>query len=545
MKWDSKKIFGVILGLIISGIMLFANQLGLDNDPIWGINRTLFFLLGIFILLVSLFYKRENFIGQLFHTEDGQLYLGSGVVVLSVILIYVWCISVGLWTRWPESTSYYDMLATSFSHGHIALEVEPDPTLIALEKPYEPGNREGIPVLWDASYYQGKYYFYWGPAPAFPLALIKPIYSKVVGDNILTFLYFVGTFIFLAILILHLHKNYFPEAPPWSVLLGITFVGLVNPIPFALLDAHMYEVAIGGGQFFFVGGLYWLFRAFGKPSAWWLALAGTFFALAVGSRNILALPVAFLALVVLIWVIKTQRSQSFKFILAIFMPLILGAVSYAWYNYARFGDITEFGFRYQLTSFNLYENIDETFSLSYIPPNLFKTLVNPLERRDAFPFIRAIRWIGPTWLDDSMSQFYLYYAEAVTGLLVGSPFVIFAFLAGLRKKKGFDWIFISLAGSTLLIFFTLQVFFYTVMRYHIDLLPALSILAVIGFWQGLHWLEQRPVARISFALLGIILMAYSFVISFLLTISSHLQRFQTHNPDLLEKLNWTFNRIIK
>jgi hypothetical protein len=377
------------------------------------------------------------------------------------------------------------------------------------------------------------------------VALVKPLHAGAVGDNILSFFFFAGLFIFLTLLILEIWKHYIPETPRSAVILGIAFVGLLNPIPFALLDSLIYEAAIASGQFFLIGGIYWLVIAFRKPSVPKLVLAGIFWALAVASRNILAVPVAFLGLVVLLWAIKTQRAKAFGLVLAVGLPIALGVVGLVWYNFVRFGSFTEFGLRYQFTSFPLHDQFDETFSAAYIPPNLFKILFNPVEQRDSFPFIRATRWAGPDWLEWDYPEFYLLWAEGITGIFVGSPFVIFAFLAGVRRKKELDWILLSLAGSVLLTFATLQFFFYTVMRYHLDFLPALSLLAAIGFWNGLNLLRTRPVAKWSFAALGGALFVYGLVISFLLTISSHLNRFEEFNPDLLEQMRWLFNGIFK
>ena len=438
MKPGWKNIAGIILGIAIVGVMLFANQLGVDNNPAWGPRRYILFFLGIIIIIVSMLYREDNFIGRIFNTQTGQLYLASGVLALFIILIYIWCVTFGLWNTWPKSTNYYNLLATSFSHGHIALEVEPDPALLVLENIYEPSQHEGIPFPLDVTLYEGKYYLYWGPVPALLLSLIKPFYANEFGDNILTFVFVTGTFLFLALLILELWKNYYTETPRWAILLGIAFAGLVNPMLFVLFDARIYEAAIASGQFFLVGGLYWLFTAFNRPSIARLSLAGIFFTFAAGSRTTLSLPIAFLMLITLIWAIRSQRAKASAFILAITLPLLFGAIGYAWYNHARFGSFTEFGFRYTLTTYNLYESIDKTFSFAYIPPNLFKTLFNPFEsRNNSFPFIWPTRPIGlPSWLGGSYPKFYSsQLAEFITGIFIGSPFVILAFMAGFRRKK--------------------------------------------------------------------------------------------------------------
>src|SRR5919201_243693 len=126
MQRDWKPIAGIFLGLAIAGFTLFANQLGLDNNPTWGAKRIILFSFGILILGISLLYRQDNFLGRMFTRRSGQLYLLCGLLVSLIILAYVWCVSVGLWTTWPESTTYYNMLATSFSHGRSALEVKSD-----------------------------------------------------------------------------------------------------------------------------------------------------------------------------------------------------------------------------------------------------------------------------------------------------------------------------------------------------------------------------------------------------------------------------------
>src|SRR6185369_421754 len=166
-----------------------------------------------------------------------------GIIVGLVILYYLWCVTLGLWTDFPPSTNYYDLQAAAFRHGQLALEVQPDPALLALQDPYEPADRENVPVLWDATLFEGKYYLYWGPVPALMLAGVKLFYTREIGDNLLTFAFLSGTFIFLTLIILDLWKAYFPAAPRFILLASIALAGLINPLPFVLIEARIYEAA--------------------------------------------------------------------------------------------------------------------------------------------------------------------------------------------------------------------------------------------------------------------------------------------------------------
>lgn len=542
-QWIRIALGGIGIGLLAT--TLFANQFGLDNNPVWGLRRWLAFFLGFFILTIALIYRENNFLGHLFHTTTGQMNLAVISLGTVVILVYVWYVSIGLWITFPNETSYYDLLATAFRNGQTHVEIEPDPALLALENPYEPSTREGIPLLWDATLYNGKYYLYWGPAPALALAIYKLFTPQEVGDKVITFLFTVGTFIFAALLVLDIWKKYFSSIPRWQVLVGMLFMGLANPTLYILIEARIYEAAIISGQFFLLGGLYWFFNAIAAPSRSRLALSGAFLALAVGSRTTLVPAVAFISLLMLIWVIKTHREQFISLTLAFALPLAIGAIAYGGYNFSRFGSVTEFGLRHQITSYNLYESLDETFSPAYIPPNLYKTLFNALEKREIFPYFFPTRWSGPDWLEKEYPRFYLLLGEGITGILTASPFLLFAVWAWGKKDKTFRWILFTLTGVSFMTFLTLQIFFFTTMRYLLDLIPALSLLAVTGFWQGLSQLIDNRLFTVGTAIAGVSLVAYSIAISFILPISGHMEAFRVFNPELLKQLSWAFNNIIK
>jgi hypothetical protein len=542
-KW--MHITGGVIGAGIVFVALFANQLGLDNNPVWGIKRWLAFFLGTFILTAAIFHREHNVIGRYLHTRTGQMALAVASLSTAIIFVYVWYVSIGLWTSWPNEMSYYNLLAAAFHNGQTAVDVAPEPALLALENPFEPRTREGIPLLWDATLYNGKYYLYWGPTPALLLAFFKLFSPQDVGDKVITFLFTVGTFLFAVLLILELWKKYFTDTPRWAILLGIACMGLVNPMLYILIEARIYEAAIISGQFFLLGGLYWLFTAFDTSSRARFALSGLFLALAVGSRTTLVPAIAFLSLTMLVWAVKTRRDKVITLTLTFALPLVIGAMSYGWYNLARFGSAAEFGLRYQITSYNLYESLDETFSPAYIPPNVYKTLFNSLERREIFPYYFPTRWSGPDALEREYPRFYLLLGEGITGILVASPFLIFAFPAWLNKDKNFRWIVLALTGSSLLTFLMLQIFFFTTMRYLLDLIPALSLLAVTGFWQLLSQSKPSRLLWWTLSITGIVLVAYSIVISLILPISGHMEAFRVFNPELLKQLSWTFNSILK
>lgn len=537
------RITGGLFGTTAILLMVFANQLGLESFPTWGVRRTAILLAGILLLAVSIFYQKDNFIGKTLHSADGRFYIALLALNAGIFLMYVWFGSDGLWKSMHNETNYYDLQANAFAQGQLELDVKPDPALLAFtdESFYQPENRTGIPVLWDATFYNGKYYLYWGPAPALILTPLKFFYQEDLGDKLLSLLFLTGTLFFLNLIILEMWRKYFRHISYWAVLAAVAFAGLVNPMPFVMVEGRIYEAAIIAAQFFLVGGFYFLLSAFHRPNTLQLVLSSLFFAFAVGSRTPLAPGIGLIAIVVLLWAFQAQRPRMVTLLTAFALPLAIAAVMYASYNYARFGSLTEFGFRYQLTSYNLYNDLDQTLSIAYAPPNLYKTLLNPLEQRESFPYIFPTRWSGPEWLTNYHPGFYLTFSESITGVLVSSPFFLFALLSLFKKRGDLHWILLALALGTLGFFIILQTYFFIAMRYLLDVIPTLTLLTIIGFWHGIDIFKNK---KLYISIASLFLM-YTLAISLLISFSGNLELFNIHNPKLVQQWTWTFNSLIK
>ncbi|MBM3125965.1 MAG: hypothetical protein FJZ87_12985, partial [Chloroflexi bacterium] len=316
---------GLIIGAALALIMLFANLLGLDHNDSWGGKRIVLFLGGLLLVLFSTSNSSLRLLNNRLQDKTARANFAAIAVVLLITLSYVWWVSLGLWTNWPETTAYYDMLARAFSHGNLHLDVQPDPALLALEDPYDPQYRSGIPVLWDASLYEGKYYLYWGPSPAVILVPLKWISDQVIGDNLLTFIFLAGMYVFITLTLLHLWRSDYPDIPAGVLSACLVLAGIINPIPFLLVDPRIYEAAVAAGQFFLLGGIYFLFTGMKKSSNPRFFLAGTSLALAASSRTILILPVLCLGLVILLWFLSNKGEIKLGRIGSLILPLMVGA----------------------------------------------------------------------------------------------------------------------------------------------------------------------------------------------------------------------------
>jgi hypothetical protein len=477
--------------------------------------------------------------------------------LLLVLVCYAWFISYGRWTNWPTRTTYYDQLATAFQHHHLALELQPDPLLLALTNPYNPAKRGDSKYLLDVSLYAGKYYLYFGPVPALMLIPLKMAGAGVLGDELLVFAMTVGVFLAQSALIVSLWKHFFRAVPAWLVPLCLLCAGLVSPWAWMLTDARVYEAAGAGAQFFFLLGLWMILTALvtSPRSLGWFAGAGLAWALALGSRLTQIFPVAsFCLLIAIFFLMEYRRTREFAScalpVISLALPLMLGVGLLGWYNQARFGSPFETGFSYQLTLGYMQKHLHELFSPVYILPNLYDYLLATPGRQPGFPFLRILQGSGLT-LFPFLRLPEIYNTGSLLGLLCSTPFILFAGLpvAALGFKKTapqteaareLNWFTVGLLAASLAGLASLVAFFFSAMRYTADILPPLMLLAILGFWQGERLLAPQPGFRRLYLAAGIGLMLFSITISTLAVFSIRAEDFQALNPTLWTQLTQIF-----
>jgi 4-amino-4-deoxy-L-arabinose transferase-like glycosyltransferase len=351
---------------------------------------------------------------------------------------------------------------------------------------------------------------------------------------------------------------FFPGAPNWSLLPLVLLAGLAAPVFWLINRPSVYEVAIAGGQFFLFLGLYAAiqYATRTKPSPGWLLAAGLAWGAAVNCRLNLGLAVGFFAIMVTWSVIQARKSAwaSLSALAWLGIPLLLWAGGMAWYNYARFGSLLETGHRYQLTGMTLTSDYRATFSTAYILPSLYNYLLRMFhfDFHDFpfvfAPFIREDMW--PWWI--KLPENY-YYPEPVAGLLTAVPVLWVAFLplfgwvrAGwlwlnerppaARPHTASTWLWVWLAGGFACLFAPLLLFTTNSMRYLADVVPLLVLLAALGWWKGLLYVQRQPVWRGFLSLAVLILIVVSIGMSLLVAFGVGDKRFEANNPALYFQL---------
>ena len=502
-------------------------------------------------------------VGWILRTRLRIAVTGSVAIGCLALLVYVWFGTFGFRSTWPMTTTHFDLQATGFLHGDLSLPIQPSPELLAAPDPYALEARALMPPVWDVSFFQGRFYLYWGPVPAVMALLLKVGTGAVIADSWLVLIGVVGAGLAGSALLLSLWHAHFWRTPLWLVWVGVLVLWLCTPMVWLFTRPAVYEAAIACGQMFFLLALLAGHLSLRAESKAWLALAGSGAAgaLAVGAR-INLLPAVLVAALGLTVLHHRQRTFSDKGrslgVVALWLTLLVGGLTLGGYNAARFGSAFESGHRYQLGRWERHQEYDQVVALGYFIPNVYNYLVNTPTWLDVFPYVKPAWGAYYVWpLRYAAPE--IYHTEKVTGLLVSTPFALLALGGGLtvwqelvrRRRKP---IFVTAAeaplpaGSALgwlqltaaLAMAPLLTFVAVSMRHMVDFTPLALILASTASWQLYRRLEKRSSARLWFGILVVLLGLTSVVASLLLSMTGFNSGFENANPGLFRSLTEAF-----
>jgi hypothetical protein len=153
-------------------------------------------------------------------------------------------------------------------------------------------------------------------------------------------------------------------------------------------------------------------------------------------------------------------------LLALITPLAVCGLLLAWYNWARFDSIFEFGLYYQLAAFNLQANYSILFSPVYLLQNIYNYFLNPFGLSGSFPFLLPLAGTEkPVFASLRLPTLYAVEGK-FPGALTSTPFLLFAILPPVmfflnfikqsrNPEKGrsafgfFDWTVLGLLGASI------------------------------------------------------------------------------------------------
>jgi hypothetical protein len=180
---------------------------------------------------------------------------------------------------------HYEYLAEGFLAGHTYLSVDPAPELGRLRDPYDPAQNEPY-RLWDASLYKGRYYLYYGPAPAAALMLPwRVLTGRMLPQWLAVAVFAAAGMAGLALLLGGIRAKCFPALPGAALGAVILVAFHAAWLPVLLRRPGVWELPIVSAAACLWWALYflWRFRESGGRAAWAVA-AGAALMLMVGCR---------------------------------------------------------------------------------------------------------------------------------------------------------------------------------------------------------------------------------------------------------------------
>jgi hypothetical protein len=376
--------------------------------------------------------------------------------------------------RGGKTKEYHALLASGFLAGRTSLPLDPAPELLALKNPYDSA-ANGRYRLHDASLYGGKYYLYFGPAPA--LLFFLP-YRVVTGRDLhnavaVPLLCAAGYLCACALLYLLAGHNGW-SLPLWLELCAVSLLGTSSFVFFLITRALFYEVSIAAGYLFLQAAFLCLFLALrsAQTRAAWLAASGLLFGLAFGSRPNLALAGG-AAGVAVAYYFRGRWRLTLIFGAGIF----LCAAGLAWFNYIRFGNPFEFGQRYQLNAFAIN---GPRLSLSEVLPTLRIYFFTPLVVGSGFPFLRPSLLVS--------DPLFPWFREPFVGILPTAPMLLLGIVAPVFLKlrnAGGTVVFRAMHAAAVLLLLFVAFLGWAAGRYLVDFAPLLAfcgVLALRALW---------------------------------------------------------------
>jgi hypothetical protein len=356
---------------------------------------------------------------------------GAAASRLALCLSFGACAAAAFWTAegvapWGGDLRnvwhHYEYLAEGFVHGHTYLSVEPAPELLKLRDPYDPAANKPYRV-WDASLYQGKYYLYYGPAPAAVLMLPwRVLTGRALPQRLAVAAFAAIGLAGLFLLLWEVRKRHFPRLSA-AALAGIAVVSFhASWLPVILRRPGFWEMPIVSAVACLWWAVYflWKFHDSGGRARWALA-GGVALALLMGCRVTFVFAAAVITFLFLV-PLGGPGSRGTRKWGAALVPAVVacaGGIGLLLYNYARFGRWLEFGQSYQLWG-------EGYRGLHFFSPanTLFNAQVYIFSLPEAgpyFPFLHSF------WTDDRPAGYMGF--EEIYGVIFMMPVHLAGFVA--------------------------------------------------------------------------------------------------------------------
>lgn len=455
-----------------------------------------------------------------------------------VIWFFHWTIAANRgFEDWGDS-DYYRLLVRGWQKGQLAMDKQPKPELLALADPYDPA-QNGAHRMGDVSYFRGKYYLYFGAAPALTLMLpFNLITGREMTTGVAVFWFCIAAFLAVSRVWLALRRRYFPESGMVMAPLGVLALGFGTHLLALAQRPSFWELPIAAGLAFSLLALAAVYRAIhgGHPLRW-MMLAGLCLGLAVASRPtcLLAAPM----LLAPIWYTAKRRGETrapswWRMAVAVALPLGVCGLAVMAHNYARFGNPLELGQHYQLSG--AYESKWVHFSPRFVLHNIAVYFFQPVKWTWTFPFAAAQS------IEIDLPGYF--GTEEVCGVAVTFLFTWFVLGVPLMwrgrspaRSRALTATMSGIAGYFVPVAALLLGYFSTTARYQADFAVVFGLLALCGML-GLERASlraRRGTGVVRFAAVGAV--AVTVVMGVLVSLDYHGRALGRTSPELWAKLD--------
>jgi hypothetical protein len=260
----------------------------------------------------------------------------------------------------PVGGDFQNLQADAILAGQLDLRLDAPPGLLALGDPYDAAANQQYrdDGLHDLTLYDGKIYAYFGPAPVVLLFIpFRLLHIGELSPTLACLLLCAAGFLASVGVFRTVSRRFLAPLSVTTEAVSFLALGFAAPIGWLISIGRGYEVPIAGGYCLVMGGLYFLTRGlFAAPTRprLSLGLGSLLLAGAVGARPNLFWTFAFIifALAYLRWG-EGRRDIPRAAWIALLAPYGTVAIVLAWYNWARFGSVSEFGTSYMLLGENV------------------------------------------------------------------------------------------------------------------------------------------------------------------------------------------------
>lgn len=198
---------------------------------------------------------------EIFKIPYSEVNFKQEITLNAILCVFLLCVTLLSAYSVEQNVLTYDFYSKDFvlalSKGQVHLEAIPHEVLVNLENPYdvearaESGLAKDIDYIWDAAYYEGKYYVYFGILPA--VVLMVPYYlltGKLMTTRVAVLIFSILAAVSLLSLVKNVFKRFFEKLPFKFMVLSLLMVLFGSQILYLNGIPRFYELAIISALFF-------------------------------------------------------------------------------------------------------------------------------------------------------------------------------------------------------------------------------------------------------------------------------------------------------